>query len=405
MQVDAIAEDLQKIPAQIQTHREIAMKAEAVASKIKSDLEANGGECTSDIDARALKFLTNCSARKKELEDARKPLTIGLDLIKKQFTETQGKLDPSKGGFAGEIQDIRNTYAKKVLEEQEAKKREAEQKARAEKALADAKIKFANDLATEFANAIFRKVKSINDSFAAITLETYDQKSAGLKAMSVEPPQKAIDDLIAQFKMSATMAAVGLDGNTQLLLVMDTVKAFDLDSWKAKYIAEIQSLKDVLVDRLPSKKTELEQMAAAGEAERQRLETEAKERQLKAEQELAEKQLAEQKRLDDLAAQQKAASNAEILFEQSVATATTEQAPETRVGYEITVLHPVGWTEIFQVWYQKKGMAMAVDAMGSTKLDAMKTFVEGLVKSDDFRIESKFLKYEKSVKAVNRKAK
>lgn len=95
------------------------------------------------------------------------------------------------------------------------------------------------------------------------------------------------------------------------------------------------------------------------------------------------------------------------LFDQATASSLVEDGPESRKGFEITVTHPAGWVEIFQFWFQRKGCKMAVDKMGTVKLESMKTFCEAAAKDTDKqkgeRIDSKYLRYDLDVKAVNRK--
>ncbi|MBK7885520.1 MAG: hypothetical protein IPJ81_18275 [Chitinophagaceae bacterium] len=94
-----------------------------------------------------------------------------------------------------------------------------------------------------------------------------------------------------------------------------------------------------------------------------------------------------------------------VMFEQEAATAEIDNRPEARQGYEITVLHPVGFTEIFAMWFEKEGKNLPIDKIGNTKLDQMKAWAEKHAFKTGTKIESKFIKYEESFKAVNRKAK
>ena len=157
------------------------------------------------------------------------------------------------------------------------------------------------------------------------------------------------------------------------------------------------------------------------EAEAARIENEKKNAELKAQQEkAAEEQKAREEadaiRMQDEAAEarRKAEQDADIkkqgeqtmvMFEQEAAIAETASAAEVRQGYEIVVLHPVGYTQIFQLWFENEGKNLPVDKMGNTKLEQMKSWAEKYALKNDVKIESKFLKYEESFKAVNRKAK
>ena len=94
-----------------------------------------------------------------------------------------------------------------------------------------------------------------------------------------------------------------------------------------------------------------------------------------------------------------------VMFEQEAAMAEDTPSPEMRQGYEIEVLHPVGYTQIFALWFEKMGKDMPVDKLGNTKLEQMKAWAEKEAHKSGTRIDSKFLKYTETFKAVNRKAK
>ncbi|MBK7883038.1 MAG: hypothetical protein IPJ81_03900 [Chitinophagaceae bacterium] len=62
-------------------------------------------------------------------------------------------------------------------------------------------------------------------------------------------------------------------------------------------------------------------------------------------------------------------------------------------------------SEIFAMWFEKEGKNLPIDKIGNTKLDQMKAWAEKHAFKTGTKIESKFIKYEESFKAVNRKAK
>lgn len=143
--------------------------------------------------------------------------------------------------------------------------------------------------------------------------------------------------------------------------------------------------------------------------ENERLESERRERER-----LQQEEIQTEKAEADRLAREKAefaqsSMVAGSLFDQVSATAVLPTGPEARQGYEIIVKHPAGWVEIFQFWYQKKGVTMAPDKMGSVKLESMKTFCESAAKDTDKqkgeKISSKYLEYVLDVKAINRKEK
>ena len=80
-------------------------------------------------------------------------------------------------------------------------------------------------------------------------------------------------------------------------------------------------------------------------------------------------------------------------------------APETRTGVEIIVTHQAGYVELFTLWFKSEGVKLAIDKIGNTKLDQIKAWAEKLAMKTGEKIESKYLTYQGTYKAVNRKAK
>jgi hypothetical protein len=403
IKIEQVTEDLKTIPALIESHKTRVMKAEAVGNQIIAAIEENGGEVTAEIDERANKYLANCSKAKKEMEEARKPATQILDVIRKQFTEQESKLDNVKGPIVSKIQSARDLYAKVQFEAAENKRKEAEAKAAREKALSDFRISVETDLDQTFGNALMKKKTTLFTTFNAITLETFEEKSAALKGLNVEPPEAAIAKLFEMFKTEQAFKLTILSKDEAIAIIEDVVNAFPLEAWKNGFKQQIQEVKDQLIDRLPSLKKELTDQAnaSAEEAaaiEKRRLERIAYEKKKAEEERIENERIAKEKEES-----KKAAANAEIMFDQLVDSAATTDTPEARTGFDIVVLHPAGWVEIFQLWFQRKGLTMDVESIGGTKLDSMKTFVEKLAKDEDVKIESKNLRYDPKFKAVNRK--
>jgi hypothetical protein len=403
IKIEQVTEDLKTIPALIESHKTRVMKAEAVGNQIIAAIEENGGEVTAEIDERANKYLANCSKAKKEMEEARKPATQILDVIRKQFTEQEGRLDNAKGPVVSKIQSARDLYAKVVFEQAEAKRRDAENKAKREKALSDFRIGVEGDLDQTFGNALLKKKTTLFTTFNAITLETFEEKSAALKGLNVEPPEAAIAKLFEKFKTEQAFKPTILSNDEAIAIIEDVVNAFPLEAWKNGFKQQIQEVKDQLIDRLTSLQKELKVRANASAEEAKKLEAEREARIAAEKQKMADDQAKAKAEADAKAESKAAAATAGILFDQLVDSAATTDTPEARTGFDIVVLHPAGWVEIFQLWFQRKGLTMDVESIGSTKMDSMKTFAEKLAKDEDVKIESKNLRYDPKFKAVNRK--
>jgi|GEM_PF-1957429 len=420
-------------------------KALTVGRNILSAIESNG--MSPEIDDRAMKYLANISTANKEMKESRAAVTQIMDQLKKMYTEVENELDTKKPGtIPAQIQSHRDQYAKDIAAEQERKRKEAERAAAKAKEAIEIKSQ-AEVTLSGIANDLLLSAKTrMNTAFNAITLATYQEKETNLRAYIPKI------DITCPSKLSVVISLHSVDETKALIEGVYEEKAGVLIT---SVNDQLSKFRDELIEKLPSKKAELveakrlaDEAAAAAEAARiaeeqrqaeiakasaaqkKKLEEEAriareqeelKQAELKKQQAAAD---AERKRREEeesarMAAEaeearKKAEQEAEIkkqgdqtmvMFEQEAAIADTTPKPETREGYEITVLHPVGFTQIFALWFENEGKNLPVDKIGNTKLDQMKSWAEKQVHKNGTRIDSKFIKYEATYKAINKKAK
>jgi hypothetical protein len=405
IKVDGLTETLQSLPAQLESHKLRVSNAESAGQALLAELEENGGEVSEELDEKANTFLVKCRKTLTQLTEARKPFTQVMDQVKKVFTAEENKLDPKSGGVVSQIQEMRDTRAKMLYETQQKEKAEAERKAALIRVKAEAEAKMSTHIRTVFSNLITTRKSQMQNSFDAITLETFEKKSAGLKSMSTAFKDDDVEKVLGDVKATLTMMPLGLTNTDQLEILKRVIAEFDVMLWKAEFAKEIEIKKMALIDQLNTKRETLEQLAKADDDLKARIaEREAYEKK-KQEGEQAAEQAAALKKLEQEAEQKKSQVIGESMFEQAVAATPTEAMPESRASVEIVVVHHVGWTELFQLWFTMAGATMPLDKMGAVKLDGIKAFAEALAKDGGTRIDSPNLRYETKVKAVNRKTK
>lgn len=380
------------------------------------------------IDERSNKYMVNCSGALKQQKELRASITQMMDNFKSMFTEAENQIDKAKANTVpGKVQNNRDSYAHESFKISEKKRKVAEAiELKAKEAIqinADAEIRLSN----KYNDYLLEKKNKLQNGFNSITLENFEEKSAKLRAYS---PTIA-NEVITEFHLGLIGNYHTTDEIAQMIRVIVSSKLRDFSS---NYTAELTLQRDELIDKLQSKKAELDdqkrladEMAAA-----QKLASEAKTKSAK---EAADKIAALAKVAQDkAAADQKERENAEAtklaadtedakrkaalvvdvktqgeqtmaMFNKEAALAENIPVAESRQGYEITILHPVGFTQIFALWFEKEGKDLPVDKIGNTKLDQMKAWAEKYAQKTSTMIESKFLKYEESFKAINRKAK
>lgn len=386
--------------------------AVAIGKKIFSEIAEKG--MSPELDERAMKYLVNCSTALKQENENRSAITQLMDEIKKMFTSAEALIDVKKEGtYASLIQSERNKYAKEVAEEKKRKEEQARIKAEKDKEAIEIKstieIRMFEYYSAFLGNA---KTKMLNN-FNALTLETISAAKDSLETWSPEYP---IDHL-PNFKMANFSK---YHSNEEVLAFKNAVIDIKYPEFKSNYAAEMNLHKQEIIDRIPSKIAELQEAAerekqiaaAKDQAEKDRLEQE----KIKAQQEAQRREEEEQRKIAQeqeearKAAELELAVKAEgektmVMFEQESASATDVAAPETRAGFEIEVTHQAGYVQLFTLWFEQEGKNLSLDKIEKTSFGQIKTWAEKLAHKTSEKIESKFLIYHDSYKAVNRKAK
>ena len=435
-------------PQILQANQITKDKALQVGKNIPASIDENGMDQATD--ERAMKFLSNVNAANKRMKEDRAGVTQIMDQLKKMYTEVENELDIKKPGtVAAQVQAHRDTYARQVAAEKEAQRRAAQLVADKAKEAINIKGNFEQRFSSHYQDFLTGRKQAMQVSFNSITYADFGERAAKLKTISpVLSVEKFEIGLVRQ--VSATFhtweECTSLQNEIYLAKISDC---------KNNYTAEMQLLIDDLIEKLPSKLRELTEQKklddeAAAEQERQRLASIESDKAIASANEAEKKQLeekAEQERTDNerrnniIAAQQRkaaedqaareqadndriAAENEEVkrkeaielevklegektmvMFEQEASVADMGSTAAARQGFDIVVLHPVGYTQIFSLWFEHEGKNLPIDKLGNTKLDQMKTWCEKKALKDGTKIESKFLDYQESFKAINKKAK
>jgi hypothetical protein len=398
-------------------------------------------------DERSNKYLVNCGTALTEEKEARAAITQMMDEFKKMFTGAENDIDKSKPNtIPAQVQTNRNDFAKVSFEISERKRKEVEKEAAKKREAIDLKATAEIRLSTYFNEYLLKAKQWLQGKFNDLKFEGFADAAADIRMYEPSYVEKHFVAFNANLFSQ-------LHTPDELKAIQSSITENAYAGLNDKYKKEMLALKADLVDKIPSKHQEiLDQKKlddeAAAEKEKQRLANEERERQLaeandkeKAELEKQQqiqrdaeaKKNAELKEQQDKAAadkkqreeddaaklqQETAQANAAteqevaikqqgeqtmVMFESEAAIAESVQAPEARQGYDITVQHQVGWGQIFQLWFENEGKNLAIDKIGNTKMDQMKAWCEKYAHKTGTKIESKFVVYTPSFKAVNKK--
>lgn len=400
-------------------------------------------------DERSNTYLVNCNAANKQQKEVRAAITQMMDEFKKMFTAAENEIDRTKAGTVpNRVQQNRDDFAKEVARIQEAKRKEQERIAAKNREVIEIKAFAESESARLFTDSLLRAKQKMQNYFNNLQLATFADDAAQIRlykpAFKPEMLQPAAMRMTTHYHSQEETAAIMNEAIQPLIA-----------KYSSDYVAQMTELRDDLVAKIKSKHEELKEekrladeaeelrkqqeeaeaelkrnIEAANEADKDRLKKEGEEQgkrdaermeQLRKQQEEQERlrqqrekeeeerlkkeaEEAQQKQLLDIEAK-KQGEHTLVMFEQEAALAETTEAPEARQGYEITVLHQAAYVQIFTLWFEKEGKNLPIDKIGNTKLDQMKAWAEKRAHKTGEKIDSKFLRYDETFKAVNKKAK
>ncbi|MEB3372978.1 hypothetical protein SFC43_04780 [Bacteroides sp. CR5/BHMF/2] len=131
------------------------------------------------------------------------------------------------------------------------------------------------DFKAQFQTYLNQSINWLTTKDNSVTLENYNTVYSEVKNFSVSLPADWLHNLHTLIRIPANIS-------------VDELRQFETDTkerlgkqFTEQYTAEIQDNKDFILDRLPSKKANLERMAQADAAEAARVKAEMEERQRK----------------------------------------------------------------------------------------------------------------------------
>ena len=163
-----------------------------------------------------------------------------------------------------------------------------------------------------------------------------------------------------------------------------------------QYAFEVGQTADYILDRLPSKKANLEKIVQANAEEAARIKAEMEARQKSEAQRIeAERAAREAEERHKAEMERKAAEMTSLFDSQAVAAA---YAPKTKVTKKINLLNPEGIMPILSLWWSKEGCTLSVDEL--TKMFKKQiAFCEKLANKEDLTINDESVEYVDEVKA------
>ena len=381
------------VSAAPQSYNDNKLSCERCISAGQSILNAittNGG-MTDELDKEAALFIEKARKTVKKMNEKRSPVTKLFDDIRREFTVIENAIDPTKvDTIPYKLQQYRNQYAAKKRAEEEKRRQEEYKRQQAEQARIKLRQDIEGDFKAQFQTYLNQSINWLTTKDNSVTLENYNTVYSEVKNFSVSLPADWLHNLHTLIRIPANIS-------------VDELRQFETDikerlgkQFSDQYTAEIQDNKDFILDRLPSKKANLERMAQADAAEAARVKAEMEERQRKE----AEEREAERKRKEEEEKQkaEMARQQAEMNGLFSEQASMQNYQPKVKVTQKIELLNPEGIMPILSMWWSKEGCTLSVEEL-SKLFKKQITFCEKLANKDSVYIENESVQYIDDVKA------
>lgn len=365
----------------------------AACRQLLQAIQQQGGVTNDEIDQKAAVYIEKSRRTVKAMNEKRSPFTKLFDQVRQQFTQIENEIDPSKAGtIPYQLQAFRNQYAAKKLKEQQ----EAQRKALAEKQHKDALDRILTDIKDDFEKKfqsfLDGSVKALQALDEAITLDNYDASMEQIKNAPTVLPAEFIPGLKFTVSLSYYSGVTPAEAALKEAEAKNTL----LQQFTNQYKYEMETNRDYVLDRLPSKKKELEKTVTANAEEAARLQKEKKEREKAERQRLETERQKKQQEAEEakkLELQQKEMTG---LFE-GQAIAAAGSASKAKVTKKIHLIDAEGILPVISMWWSKEGRNLSVEEL-MKKFKSQITFCEKIANKDGEFIKHEFVEYVDDVK-------
>lgn len=310
---------------------------------------------TDELDQTAARYLEKTRRTVKAMNELRAPVTKLFDEVRKEFTSLENDIDPSKAGtIPFRLQLLRNQYAAKKREEEEARLRAEETRRQAELAREQYRDACIEDYKAHFNDLVVSRLNQLTELNSKVTLQSYQAIHDTVSSYATELPENWCPP--SRVRMPLNLSP---DENRQIR--KDVLKSL-AKQFADQFRTEIGDYRQEILDRLPSKKSELERMAKSDAEEAARIKEEMQRQEA---QEAAAKEAERRAREQEEAKKtevRKANSEAANLFDMAQATAPVYR-PKTKVSKKINIIALSGYMKVLSMWWAKEGSRLSKEEL------------------------------------------
>ena len=344
-----------------------------------------------ELDKQAATFIEKARRTVKVMNERRSPVTKLFDQVRTEFTAIENGIDPAKTGTIGyQLQQLRNQYATKKRAEEEKRLREEMARRQAEEAARKFRMDVEDDLKQQFQQLVDGKVNELRKMDETVSLDNYIFVHKSVGDFQRELPSGWVDSLKSRVRIPYGISTADVKS------IEAELKEKLRQQFTEQYAFEVGETADYILDRLPSKKANLEKIAKANAEEAARMKAEMEVRQ-KAEAERMEKERAareaEEKRKAEM---ERGAAEMSSLFNAQATMAGYQT--KTKVTKKINLLNPEGIMPVISLWWSKEGCTLTVEELAKIFKKQI-AFCEKLANKEDIFVSDENVEYVDEVKA------
>ena len=348
---------------------------------------------TDELDKECEVYIRKARNTVKQMSERRSPVTKLFDVIRGKFTAMENDINPStKDSIANTVQLLRNQFAKQKFEEAERARKAEQERVVRENERRNFRVDLEESLYRSFGIYNEQQVNRLQKLYNETTLENYSAQSLAIKNFPTILPADWNKDI-----PSSVYEPKGFS-----ILEIQSIRKEIANEFISKYSfafkVMIEDERDRLLRMLPSKRTELENLAKASAEEAAMIEANMKAREAeenaRIEQQRKAKEEEERKKLE----MEKQASQMDSLFCQSQSSNAVYQ-PKIAAKKKLVPITADAFMPIISLWWSREGSKMSVEEL--TKVFKKQiTFCEKRANAvNPELISSPYIKYEDDIKA------
>lgn len=346
------------------------------------------------LDQEIAVFIDRAKKTVKKMNGKRSSVTQIFDTIRSAYTALENDVDPAKKGtIPAQLQEVRNRYATMKREQEEVRRRAEAMRLAQQQARAKYAQDVEDNLLLQFNAMLATVCNRLIEFDQSLTLDNYAFVADGVKNTSDTLPEEWYNALRAEVLLPTVLSA------EELRKIAYDVKSRLHHRFVEQYEFDVSSTRQDILDRLPSKRKELERIAKANAEEAEQIKAQMAERERK-EAEARAKEKAERE-AKEKAASELAAQKLEMdgLFGAAQVEVPTYQ-PNTKVRKRINVLNPDGFMQVVGMWWSQYGCTLSVAEL-EKEFKKQLTFCSRLAndKEHPIFIQSEHIEYVDDVKA------